>query len=179
MKVLSLFDLEASNVGQRFAVDLGCGAGRDTFELLRRGWQVLAVDNHVSALAFVRSNVPLKHRTRLKTRLSSFETVRLPTCDLINGSYSLPFCRPECFDAFWRRVLASLRSGGRLAGHLFGIHDEWASSTDMTFHTALQVKILLSEMETEFLEEKEWKGTTASGKRKHWHVFSIVARKPA
>ena len=27
-----------------FAVDLGCGTGRDTFELLRRGWRVLGTN---------------------------------------------------------------------------------------------------------------------------------------
>jgi tellurite methyltransferase len=30
--------------GPGFAVDLGCGDGRDTIELLRRGWRVLAID---------------------------------------------------------------------------------------------------------------------------------------
>ena len=29
---------------ERSAVDLGCGSGRDTLELLRRGWRVLSID---------------------------------------------------------------------------------------------------------------------------------------
>ncbi|HKW53315.1 MAG TPA: class I SAM-dependent methyltransferase, partial [Stellaceae bacterium] len=30
--------------GGQSALDLGCGDGRDTIELLRRGWRVLAID---------------------------------------------------------------------------------------------------------------------------------------
>ena len=40
-----------------FAVDLGCGTGRDTFELLRRGWRVLAIDAQDEALRRVRAAV--------------------------------------------------------------------------------------------------------------------------
>ncbi|MGQ9869558.1 hypothetical protein [Leptodesmis sp.] len=35
----------------RVAVDLGCGDGRDTVELLRRDWQVLAIDGEPQAIA--------------------------------------------------------------------------------------------------------------------------------
>src|SRR6266480_3626651 len=42
---LDRFDAEAgAEVGGLFAVDLGCGTGRDSIELLRRGWRVLAID---------------------------------------------------------------------------------------------------------------------------------------
>jgi len=177
MRALSLFDVEASGRKGRFAVDLGCGAGRDTFELLRRGWRVLAVDNDLDAIRFVRSNTLAEYEARLRTRLAPFDSVKLPRCDLVNGSYSLPFCRPEHFDAFWRRITGSLRPGGRFAGHLFGVNDEWARSTKLTFHTCLQVHALLGQLETEFFEEKEWNGTTGSGQKKHWHVFSLVARR--
>src|SRR4029453_19349885 len=34
----------AEDPSHRLAVDLGCGTGRDTLELLRRGWSVLAVE---------------------------------------------------------------------------------------------------------------------------------------
>lgn len=159
-------------------MDLGCGVGRDTFELLRRGWNVLAVDNEPNAIRWIRSAVPPENRPRLKTRLASFENLRLPKCDLVNATYSLPFCQPKRFDSFWRRITMSLRSGGRFSGQFFGVCDEWAGDSDLAFHTANQVKALLSRLRTEFLLGKEWDGTTASGRKKHWHVFCVVARKP-
>jgi hypothetical protein len=94
----------------------------------------------------------------------------------VNASYSLPFCPPEFFDPFWGRIVSSIRSGGRFSGHFFGIHDEWARTTRLTFHTAKQVKVLLRDLKVEYFLEKEWKGRTAS-QRKYWHVFSVVARK--
>ena len=138
----------------------------------------MAVDKETDAIKFLRSAALPNHNAKLRTRVAAFETVRLRRCDLINGSYSLPFCRPEQFDAFWRRINTALNAGGRLAGHLFGVHDEWAGSTDLTFHTRPQVDHLLRKFEVEFLEEREWDGKVASGKKKRWHVFSIVARKP-
>jgi tellurite methyltransferase len=177
-KALSMSDAETSGSEGRFAVDLGCGAGRDTFELLQRGWKVLAVDNEPQAIRWIRSAMLPEHRPRLSTRLVSFEHLKLPKCDLVNASYSLPFCQPKRFDAFWRKVTSSLHSGGRFAGHFFGEHDEWAGDSDLTCHTASQVKALLRQaLRTEFFLEKEWDGTTASGHKKHWHVFSVVARK--
>jgi SAM-dependent methyltransferase len=177
IRALSLFEDEPTSCRTRFAIDLGCGAGRDTIELLRRGWRVLAIDREPDAIQFLRTAVLPTYRKRLKTRVASFETLTLPACDLVNGSYSIPFCRPEFFDSFWNRIKASLRPSGRLAGHLFGTHDEWANSADMTFHTRSQVLALSRGLQKEFFEEKEWDGMTAS-RKKHWHVFSIVARKP-
>ncbi len=37
------------------AVDLGCGTGRDTVELLRRGWKVVAVDSEEEAIRRLRT----------------------------------------------------------------------------------------------------------------------------
>jgi trans-aconitate methyltransferase len=49
LKALSIFDAEPLLDRPRFAVDLGCGDGRDTVELLRRGWRVLAIDKEQNA----------------------------------------------------------------------------------------------------------------------------------
>jgi len=37
------------------AADLGCGTGRDTVELLRRGWQVVAIDSEEEAIRRLRA----------------------------------------------------------------------------------------------------------------------------
>jgi hypothetical protein len=57
------------------------------------------------------------------------------------------------------------------------MRDEWAGDLDLTFHTANEIRGLLSQLKTELFVEKEWDGTTASGRKKHWHVFSVIARK--
>ena len=56
-KALVRFDKEEA-VGH--AVDLGCGNGRDTIELLRRGWSVLAIDAQASAIESLRNRPELK-----------------------------------------------------------------------------------------------------------------------
>lgn len=49
---------------RRLAVDLGCGAGVESLELLRGGWSILAVDASPSAIEQLRSAVPQKHADR-------------------------------------------------------------------------------------------------------------------
>jgi len=176
-EALRLFDAKSSEPREHFAIDLGCGSGRDTFELLRRGWKVLAIDNQPTAIRWIRSNVRTKYRSRLRTRVASFERTSLPKCDLVNASRSLPFCRPEHFRSLWRKIVASIRPSGRFSGHFFGVNDEWSSLSDMTFHSRKQVKFLLRHFKIESFHEKEWEGKTSSGRKKHWHVFSVIARK--
>jgi SAM-dependent methyltransferase len=158
-----------------FAVDLGCGTGRDTFELLRRGWRVLAIDGQEEALRRLRKAVG--GYDRLETRLSAFEDAELPSCDLVNASYALPFCPPERFDELWGRIGDALRPGGRFCGQLFGDRDGWAGNPAMTFHTRADVERLLADYDVERLDEVEEDSTTAVGDPKHWHLFHVVARK--
>ena len=51
LHALERFAAEAHVPRERFAVDLGSGTGRDTLELLRRGWRVLASTNSSTPLA--------------------------------------------------------------------------------------------------------------------------------
>lgn len=177
LTALERFDAQKSSVVSRFAVDLGCGEGRDTVELLRRGWRVLGIDGEKEAIALLlsRSDVNTEH---LETQVTRFEEVILPeSVDLVNASFSLPFCPPEYFPALWEKIVSSLRSGGRFCGQLFGDRDSWAIYTSMNHHTREQVEVLLQPFEVEVFEEEDHPGKTALGEQKHWHIFQIVARK--
>jgi SAM-dependent methyltransferase len=175
LAALERFDAEQA--GEKFAVDLGCGDGRDTVELLRRGWRVLAIDGEQEAIARLLSR-PDINRDRLETQAVRFEEVNLPEqVDLVNASFSLPFCPPEHFPSVWEKIVASLRPGGRFCGQLFGDRDSWAIYTSVTHHTREQVEELLQPFELEMFVEEEHPGQTALGEEKHWHLFQIVARK--
>jgi SAM-dependent methyltransferase len=157
------------------AVDLGCGTGRDTFALLRAGWRVIAIDAEEEAIRRVRAGAG--DDDPLETQLATFAAARWPECRLVNASYSLPFCPAREFDTVWERIARSLAPGGRFCGHLFGDRDEWAPDDEMSFHTRAEAESLFAAFELERFDEVEEDSTTATGEAKHWHLFTVVARK--
>jgi SAM-dependent methyltransferase len=160
-----------------FAVDLGCGDGRDTIELLRRGWRVLAVDSSQEGIARLRARPDLPAEARLETRIARIEATDWPMADLVNASFVLPLLAAEAFPAVWSRIGASLAAGGRFSGQLYGPRDGWAGRPGLTIHTRADVEALASGYAVERLDEVESDEPTAKGAPKHWHVFHLVLRK--
>ncbi|AFY58557.1 Tellurite resistance protein TehB [Rivularia sp. PCC 7116] len=173
----ALANFEPENEAEpRTAIDLGCGEGRDTVELLRRGWKVIAIDSQQEAIERLKNRCDKK--TVIETRIAQFENIDLPSdVDLINASFSLPFCKPENFPELWHKIVSGLTTGGRFSGHLFGDRDSWAADSTMSNHTMSQIEALLQPFEVELLSEEDHPGKTALGHEKHWHIFHIVARK--
>ncbi len=164
--------------GRRSAVDLGCGDGRDTIELLRRGWLVLAIDAESAAIERLKARPDLPPAADLQTICGRIEDSAWPAVDLVNASFVLPLCPPERFPELWTRILASLKPGGRFAGQLYGDRDGWVGKPGVTHLARPAVERLLAALEIEFFEEEETEAPTYRGKPKHWHIFHIVARKP-
>jgi tellurite methyltransferase len=162
-----------------FAIDLGCGAGRDTAELLRRGWRVLAVDAEEEAIERLlgRDDLGPDDLGRLETQVARFEDATLPRANIVNSSFALPFCPPAQFGAVWQRIVASLEGGGRFSGQLFGDRDSWAATPEMSFQTREVAEELLRGFDVERFTEVEEDGETALGEAKHWHLFHVVARR--
>lgn len=175
---LERFATELISDGSRpTAVDLGCGDGRDTVELLRRNWRVIAIDGEPEAIARLRQRSDI-NRTYLETRVQRFEELTLPPdVELINASFCLPFCSPEAFTELWGEIVTALRSGGRFCGHLLGNRDSWTIYHDISYHTRSQIDQLLTPFNIELLDEEDHLGKTALGEEKHWHLYNIVARK--
>jgi tellurite methyltransferase len=198
-RALDLFEAQDAFQAKRhwrFAVDLGCGTGRDTLELLRRGWRVLAIDPEPAALGELRQLVLARNMAAdgLETECADFAHATWPACDLLNASFALPFCEHAHFPTLWRWIVECLkpsdaqgRGGGRFAGQFFGIDDEWNVAPSLqvekgypparVFHTRAEVESLLAPFTIEHLEEVNRPGKTSTGQAKHWHVFHVVGRK--
>jgi hypothetical protein len=160
-----------------FAVDLAAGEGRDTLELLKRGWRVVATDSHPEAFSHLWPRVPDALRPLLSTRGTTFAETQIPGCDLVNASYALPFCEPCHFEALWSKIVAAIRPGGRFAGQFFGRRDSWASLPGRTHHSRDEVLTLLDGFTIEMMDEEESDDAPDVRNPKHWQLFHVVARK--
>jgi SAM-dependent methyltransferase len=172
---LDWFAQEGLNEG--FAVDLAAGEGRDTLELLKRGWQVVAMDGHPDAFSYLWPRVPEALKPLLTTAEVKFAEVQIPHCDLVNASYALPFCEPRHFLGLWSGIVAAIRPGGRFAGQFFGRRDSWASLPERTHHSRDEVLKLLEGFEIDMMKEVELDDTPVMRNPKHWQLFHVVARK--
>jgi SAM-dependent methyltransferase len=178
LTALAGFETDESFNSNPFAIDLGCGNGRDTMELLRRGWRVLGIDGQAEAITRLLNRLDVDFKL-LETRVERFESVILPeSVDLVNASFSLPFCPPANFSELWQKIVTCLREGGRFCGQFFGERDSWAADTSMTHLTRTQLTALLQGCwEIEVFEEEEHPGKTPLNEERYWHIFHIVARK--
>lgn len=161
----------------RLAVDLGCGAGRDARELLRRGWRVLAVDQEAAAIEALTAATPDADRARLDGVVADLASFELPPCDLVVASVSLQFLREADYAAVFGRITRALRRGGRFAGLLYGDRDEAASDPDCTCPSPDTVRRYLAAFDVESWREREEDGHMALGDPHHIHLMEVVARR--
>jgi hypothetical protein len=112
--------------------------------------------------------------------MSSFEDFAFETYDLISAQFALPFMPRERFAEVFAKLKTALASGGVFAGQFFGVHDAWNTpDSGMTFVARTESEDLLRNLDILELTEEDTDGHIADGSPKHWHVFHILARKPA
>lgn len=163
---------------ERFAVDLGAGAGRDARELLRAGWRVLAVDAEPVGLRTIEERTPENLRPRLMTLVADLGTVDIPQADLVNASLSIPFLRSDAFWSTWRRMREAVRVGGRISAMVFGNRDEGMGGADTTYVEPSEFRASLGPgFDVEHWVDREEDTTLALGQPHHAHRVEIVARR--
>ncbi len=159
------------------ALDLGCGAGRDTRYLLEQGFSVTAVDVEPQTESLIKA---LLNQDKVQYVNSSFSDFEFGKYDVVNAQWSLPFTPPETFDEVSTKVKSSINPGGVFTGQLFGVNDEWnTSGKRMKFHTREEALKVFEGMEIVEFREEDRDSTLANGTPKHWHIFHIIAKKPS
>lgn len=178
-----LFALDRFPAGAvpRIAADLGCGDGRDTIELLRRGWTAIAIDAAPAAIERLTARDDLPTGAALDARCVDFVTADWGNVDLVNASFALPLCPPAAFPMLWQKIGASLAPKGRFAGQFYGPRDDWArernESRALTIVDEMAARGLFANYTIELFEEEESDTVTPRGAAKHWHIFHVVACK--
>jgi hypothetical protein len=160
------------------AIELGSGAGRDALHLLQEGWRVFAVEKEIAGLTMLEKDLPQDLRERFSPMAKSFEELtELPKADFVYASFSLPFCEPAAFPRLWSLIDSSLGTGGHFVGNFFGPEDDWAKDVQLSIHSEQETRALFKDYEILQWHEKKEMAATAAGIQKHWHVFTVMARK--
>jgi SAM-dependent methyltransferase len=171
--------------GARTAVDCGCGAGADINYLLHNGFRVYAFDVDDQALSVCRTRFQDSKDVVLSK--ASFETFAYPAASLVVADASLFFCPPDQFSSVWRKIYECLLPGGIFCGSLLGREDTMAQPGDnpsvfwshVSAFDQSDVEYLLNSYEVLRFNVHRSSGKTAGDVPHDWHIFQIVARKPA
>lgn len=178
-RALDLFDKEPTD-RPRLAADIGCGSGRDAALILERGWTLWAADGSTDGIERAKNRPEIQTAladNRATLNVTDYADMTIPSADLVNASFSLPFCPPDQWDTLWNKIDAAIKPGARFSGQFFGDRDSWSIMEDRTHLTRPQTLALFDQYIIEHLQEEDRPSTSINEAHKHWHVFHIVARK--
>lgn len=111
---------------KKVAFDLGCGGGSFSGELLKRGWNVIAVDKQSRAIESVKNRIDKLNPDWLKsnqltTKLAPIEDYTLKDrAHLVVAMDVLPYCNPSQLRNIWNKIYNALDDeNGLLIGTFF------------------------------------------------------------
>lgn len=166
---------QAGSTQGLLAVDLGAGHGKDTAELLRRRWKVLAIDFSQEGIDILLKRPEAQtYKADLETRVSSFASAVFADATLVTAMLSLPYCPAEEFAAAWQNVVSGLKPGGYFAGHFFGA-EQYVGMNHVRRHSKEEIEALLVDFEVLRLEEVNQ--ATGVAENPKYHYFNVIARK--
>lgn len=161
----------------KVAVDCGCGTGNDTAFLLDQGYEVHAYDQQADAIRICQRRFGDAPGLQLKE--ASFESFQYPPAGLIVAHSSLFFSAEHSFGQCWDKIRTALVSQGVFCGDFLGTDDSWEpmAGRPLTRLQQPEVEALFEGFEILKCYERNEPGKTAIGRSKHWHTYTVLARK--
>ena len=95
------------NISPSKAIDLGCGAGRDTIYLIQNGWKVLSIDKE-DTKKFICNKLNNEEIKRFRFEVQRFENIKLEKNNLLVANFSIPFCKKDYFNELWGKITDSI-----------------------------------------------------------------------
>lgn len=178
-KAIALQNNFTTNNDPRFALDIGCGTGRDTIFLLQNKYTTTSVDPEQEALDITaerckKHGLPSSELVQAKLE----DLILHRQYDLITSNLALPFVHPKNFIRSWNKLIDHLKPGGLLSGQFFGLKHGWAKNTEMTFFDQDQIEGLFREkFAIKELNETLQTMQTLSDGEQVWHQWDVIAVK--
>ena len=159
------------------AVDLGCGAGRDTVLLLKHGWTVISYDINNNA-QYILDRITPEERNRFTFVKARHQDAEIPKCDLVVANDSMHYLSKDEFKAVVNKIYDSLNPNGDFIAEFLGNKDDWAKNDpDNAFISLKELReIMGNRFEIEAFREHEVDKPTLEGEQKHWHTVSVITR---
>jgi SAM-dependent methyltransferase len=197
LHAVELVKADGLPLGEKAALEIGAGNMIETKALLDAGFGRVVATDMTDGAEWAAASLQMDVND-FATDLERLDFLKLPneelaprlepeSMDLVTSYFCLPFTNPDAFPALWQAIVRSLKPGGVVSVTLFGDHDTWAQKTladgskaypGMTFHTREAVDALLADLEDVRVDEEEHDGTTNDGIARHWHTYSVQARRP-
>lgn len=168
------------NKYKKRALDLGCGALRDSKFLSNCGYIVDAVDKRPEVKEFAEFTKQRPKKT-FNLLIKDYTKMRLgkEKYQFVNAQNTLSFNTKKEIEKLFVKILKCLKKNGYFAGNFFGPKDTWkdAKEKNMRFYTKKEVKQLLKPFKIVKIWVYEGDGTTALGDKKHWHIINFIVKK--
>ena len=163
------------------ALDLGSGTMIESKYLVRKGFNVVAIDNSRDAKKYAKNVSKKITYKNISFQEYDFSKKKF---DLINSQFSLHLYGKKGVNIFIKKIKHSLKPKGIFVAQFLGKKDSWNSSlktatpqAQYVFHTKKQALALLSGLKILEFKEEDKDGKTILGKPKHWHIFYFIAQK--
>ena len=173
-------EFEGQDVRLKTAVDVGVGSGKEVLALVHRGFNVVAIDKFAAPLESMKDRLdllPSELRNRVKAVFSGIVELGTlqPAVDLFHVAFTMHYVHEQNFPETWKSIGLSIKKGGVFSGNFLGFNDTWKRSS-LTW-TRERLNVLFEGFTVLKMQETEFDGLAGSGEHKHWHIFSVLARK--